>query len=139
MSLRGPEDLHGPEEECGMDETRARQLLDDRLHELDESSDDVRAEQDEFRDEVGYETGRLSQHPAEYATDVQEVEEHDLALGNANQERGRILAAQQRLHEGTYGICVDCGRRIDDERLEARPQAERCLPCQERAEHRATL
>jgi DnaK suppressor protein len=122
-----------------MDEARARQLLDDRLHELDESSDDVRAEQDEFRDEISYESGRLSQHPAEYATDVQEVEEHDLALGNANQERGRILAAQQRLHEGTYGICVDCGRRIDDERLEARPQAERCLPCQERAEHRATL
>ncbi len=48
-----------------MDEARARQLLDDRLHELDESSRDVRTEQDEFRDEVGYEGGRLSQHPAE--------------------------------------------------------------------------
>lgn len=122
-----------------MDQDRARQLLDDRLHELDESNDDVRAEQDEFRGEVGYESGRVSQHPAEYATDVQEVEEHDLALGTNRQERERILAAQQRLHEGTYGICVDCGRRIDEERLEARPQVERCLPCQERAEHRTTL
>lgn len=122
-----------------MDQDRARQLLDDRLHELDESNDDVRAEQDEFRGEVGYESGRVSQHPAEYATDVQEVEEHDLALGTNRQERERILAAQQRLDEGTYGICVDCGRRINEERLEARPQVERCLPCQERAEHRTTL
>ena len=121
-----------------MDETRARQLLDDRLHELDESSGDVRAERDEFRDEVGYESGRLSQHHAEYATDVQEVDEHDLALGYDHEERARILAAQQRLDAGTYGICVDCGRRIGDERLEARPQVDRCLPCQERAEHRAT-
>jgi len=121
-----------------MDEARARQLLDDRLHELDESSGGVRTEQDEFRDEVGYEGGRLSQHPAEYATDVQEVEEHDHALDNNQQERARILAAQQRLDAGTYGICVDCGRQIDDERLEARPQVDRCMPCQERSEHRAT-
>jgi len=121
-----------------MDEARARQLLDDRLHELDESSGDVRAERDEFRDEVGYEGGRLSQHPAEYATDVQEVNEHDLALGSNRQERERILAAQQRLDAGTYGSCVDCGRRIDEERLEARPQVDRCLPCQERAEQRST-
>ena len=121
-----------------MDEARARQLLDDRLHELDESGGDVRAERDEFRDEVGYEGGRLSQHPGEYATDVQEVNEHDLALGGNRQERARILAAQQRLDAGTYGSCVDCERQIDDERLEARPQVDRCLPCQERAEHRAT-
>ena len=120
-----------------MDEARARQLLDDRLHELDESRGDVRAERDEFRDEVGYEGGRLSQHPAEYATDVQEVNEHDLALGSNRQERERILAAQQRLDAGTYGSCVDCGRRIDEERLEARPQVDRCLPCQERAEQRS--
>lgn len=81
-----------------MDEARARQLLDDRLHELDESSGDVRAERDEFRDEVGYEGGRLSQHPGEYATDVQEVNEHDLALGGNRQERAdpRRPAAPRR-------------------------------------------
>ena len=50
----------------------------------------------------------------------------------------RILAAQQRLDAGTYGICIDCGRQIDNERLEARPQVDRCLPCQEQAERRTT-
>lgn len=117
---------------CVMDEARARQLLDERLRELDETNGEVRGQQAEFRDE----SGRLSQHPADYATDVEHVEEQNLVLGYNREEREQVLAAQRRLDAGTYGICVDCGRPIDDERLEARPQAERCSADQERAERR---
>jgi len=54
-----------------MDQARARQLLDNRLRELAETDDEVRGEQAEFRDESAYESGQLSQHPADYATDVE--------------------------------------------------------------------
>lgn len=43
-------------------------------------------------------------------------------------------AAYQRLKEGTYGICVDCGGDIGYERLKAFPAAARCVACQERHE-----
>lgn len=120
-----------------MDEARARRLLDDTLRQLDQAAGDAREELDEFRDESGYESGRLSQHPADYASDVENVNEQALMLDDTRREREQVLDAKRRLDEGTYGVCVDCGRPIDDQRLEARPQVERCLACQERAERLA--
>ena len=40
--------------------------------------------------------------------------------------------ALTRLDAGTYGICIGCGKPIPAGRLEARPFAERCVPCTER-------
>ena len=40
--------------------------------------------------------------------------------------------ALQRLDEGTYGICIDCGEDIPAERLEAIPEAIRCIDDQKR-------
>lgn len=47
-----------------------------------------------------------------------------------------IDAAFQRMDEGRYGICVDCGQAVDYERLSAFPTAKRCVPCQ--AQHEKT-
>lgn len=53
-----------------------------------------------------------------------------------------VEAALGRLASGTLGICSDCAREIDYERLEASPAATRCIRCQERREktlaHEAT-
>lgn len=45
-----------------------------------------------------------------------------------------IEAALERLADGTYGHCVDCGEPIDPARLRAWPTAVRCLECQDRIE-----
>jgi len=60
-------------------------------------------------------------------------------IGNANVSRDihelrAITDAQQRIKEGTYGMCPDCGREIVYERLIAHPTAQRCEPCQTRYE-----
>jgi RNA polymerase-binding transcription factor DksA len=44
-----------------------------------------------------------------------------------------IDAAAQRAADGSYGVCVDCGQPIPPARLEARPTATRCVPCETRA------
>lgn len=49
----------------------------------------------------------------------------------------RVNRALQKLENGTYGICEDCGVRIDRARLEALPQAVYCLDCQAEHEYRA--
>jgi DnaK suppressor protein len=46
----------------------------------------------------------------------------------------QVEAALQRLALGTYGHCVDCGTAIPAARLQATPETERCLPCQEARE-----
>src|SRR6266850_1429622 len=45
-----------------------------------------------------------------------------------------LEAARQRLKDGGYGICIDCGTDIDFPRLKAFPAAPRCIQCQERYE-----
>jgi len=72
----------------------------------------------------------------------------DGALAEAEFERGvagagqvraalmAIVAAEQRLKAGDYGLCEDCGDVIGYARLEAQPAASRCVRCQEQAEKR---
>jgi RNA polymerase-binding transcription factor DksA len=40
-----------------------------------------------------------------------------------------IDAALKRVELGTYGICVNCGDPIEEERLDAVPHAPRCRNC----------
>ena len=46
----------------------------------------------------------------------------------------KIDAALQRLGEGTYGDCVECGAEIAGPRLRALPFAVRCRDCEEARE-----
>ena len=47
----------------------------------------------------------------------------------------RLLeAARQRIAEGRYGLCSNCGEEIGYARLRANPAAERCITCQTRFE-----
>lgn len=49
-----------------------------------------------------------------------------LLLDQQRRELDLIDAAFQRIDAGTFGICVDCGRRISQERLRVMPYAIRC-------------
>lgn len=57
-------------------------------------------------------------------------------LGNAEigrdvQELHAINAARERMEDGSYGECADCGTEIPYARLEVQPMAIRCINCQE--------
>ncbi len=59
------------------------------------------------------------------------------ALGNeARAEIAKISAALKRLDAGEYGICTECGGKIDDARMLAYPYAEECIDCARLQEQR---
>ena len=41
-----------------------------------------------------------------------------------------INLALEKIKEGKYGICENCGKKIDKKRLEVCPEARFCLKCQ---------
>jgi len=41
----------------------------------------------------------------------------------------KVEYALQKIEEGTYGICENCGKPINYERLKARPVAIYCIEC----------
>ena len=47
-------------------------------------------------------------------------------------QRRRISAALQRMDEGEYGYCTDCGEAIAEKRLELDPALARCISCASR-------
>lgn len=47
-----------------------------------------------------------------------------------------IEAAFQRIKNGEYGVCVDCGDDVGFDRLKAYPTAKRCIVCQAQREKR---
>lgn len=51
-----------------------------------------------------------------------------------NRRRQSIDEALTRLHEGSYGICAECGVEISEKRLQIVPFAKLCVECQSREE-----
>lgn len=47
---------------------------------------------------------------------------------------GKIKEALERIENGTYGICEECGEEISTERLKARPVTTLCIECKKKQE-----
>jgi DnaK suppressor protein len=48
----------------------------------------------------------------------------------------KIEKAMQRIEDGTFGICEECGQDISARRLEARPVTTLCIACKEEQERK---
>ena len=110
-----------------MNPDRARELLTAELHELDDRA--RFAAESVAETATGNETadeGSLTQHPADLGTDVANRMESEGLARTVELQRRRIQDALERLDQGSYGRCEVCGREIDDERLEARPEVSTC-------------
>lgn len=70
------------------------------------------------------------------ADDLTQREVDAALISRLRHELEQIDAAEARLREGTYGISVDSGEVIPDERLEAIPWAARTVEEEERFEGR---
>jgi len=53
---------------------------------------------------------------------------------NERQLLQMVEGALSRVHEGTFGQCISCGREINPKRLEAVPWTRYCIECQEKME-----
>jgi DnaK suppressor protein len=80
------------------------------------------------------ELSHVDQHPADTASEISEADREEALIEAAQARRAEALAALRRLDDGTYGTCVNCGQKIAEARLEFRPEAARCLACQEKFE-----
>ena len=54
----------------------------------------------------------------------------ELLVGRVN----RLSAALDRLNDGEYGTCVECEEPISPARLQALPEVQTCVRCQDRIE-----
>jgi len=76
-------------------------------------------------------------HSEETRADTNTARDLEFALNEREtEELGAIDAALVRLHSGHYAQCIDCAEPIAPARLKATPEVSRCMPCQEKFEHK---
>jgi RNA polymerase-binding protein DksA len=80
----------------------------------------------------GEESGGLSNvpvHPADLGTDTFEEEFALELLEKEDKLLDEVNDALDRIEEGTFGRCENCGQEISRERLKALPYARYCIGC----------
>ncbi|MGA3258645.1 MAG: TraR/DksA family transcriptional regulator [Bryobacteraceae bacterium] len=74
---------------------------------------------------------------ADQMDEIQYASERDLAIRNVDRESSllrQVKAALRRIHDGSFGMCIECESAIGPKRLAAVPWAPRCIRCQESAD-----
>jgi RNA polymerase-binding protein DksA len=107
------------------DHKAIRRRLEDERAALAEQIDALTIANEDQQTDYG-----ISHHYGDDATEVQ-LREQNLALrNNAADLIDQIDVALGRLDTGEYGICANCGREINPDRLEVKPYASLCIECQ---------
>jgi DnaK suppressor protein len=74
---------------------------------------------------------------ADQMDEIQYASERDLAIRNVDRESTllrQVTAALRRIHDGSFGTCIECDSSISPKRLAAVPWAQRCIQCQAAAD-----
>jgi RNA polymerase-binding transcription factor DksA len=113
------------------DRDRVETLLKRRLEDLARTRDAMRREAEGM---VTGELAHLDNHPADEGTETHDRELDVTTEVFLTEEERRIEEAMRALANGTYGVCAGCGCDIPAARLEAVPEAIRCVECQRELE-----
>ncbi|MFF5212478.1 TraR/DksA family transcriptional regulator [Streptosporangium sp. NPDC000396] len=109
-----------------MNAAAARMRLENMLAELDRSIRVLRGDPLTTWDRSTADAGSV----------LTDADRNQAMLDVAIRQRRSVVEALRRLDEGLYGLCADCGKPVPEGRLEARPEATRCVQCQARRERR---
>jgi RNA polymerase-binding transcription factor DksA len=108
---------------------------------LRERADEIATRRDQLtrsgENMLDSELADYDQHPADAGTETHEQQLDETTDMMLAAEADNVTTALARLAAGDYGMCVDCGKEIPPARLEAIPEAVRCIDDQARYE--ATL
>ena len=106
---------------------RIEARLEERLEELVRTRVAMHRSEDGSRDA---ELAHVDNHPGDLGTQTHDEELSETTSIFFEEEERRIGEARRALADGSYGTCKGCGRPIPPERLDAAPEAVRCLDCQ---------
>jgi RNA polymerase-binding protein DksA len=91
------------------------------------------ARENSQRDSSG-DLSAYSLHSADVGSDSMEREKDLMLASRESRTVSLIREALQKVDDGTYGDCEDCGKPVGAKRLEIIPYAQLCTRCQVKAE-----
>ena len=79
----------------------------------------------------------LDQQSVGRVSRIDAIQQQQMAIANKTQAAEllrRIASALQRIEDGDYGECLECGEPILFARLQIQPEASLCIDCQSKIE-----
>jgi DnaK suppressor protein len=116
-----------------------RKRLEERKAEIEGDMTYMAAEIRALGDDQDMENGSLGNHMADDGTNIIEAERLVTISDDLNDILAQVNGALERMDQGTYGICSNCGKKIAAERLEAFPYVALCIECQSNFERDQAL
>ena len=110
-----------------------RSRLEQERKQLTEELEQIGADNrfaDENRD------GALFGERGEASAETTEMRKRLALKHQLSESLAEVEQSLHKLDDGTYGMCDNCGQRINSARLEALPQANLCLNCKALQERR---
>lgn len=80
------------------------------------------------------ETDAVDQHPADEGSELFEREKNLTLQRTLEVTLQNVDDALRKFENGTYGLCENCGKPINEKRLQALPMATHCIDCQSKLE-----
>jgi RNA polymerase-binding transcription factor DksA len=116
-----------------MNSKKQRQYLDILLDKLDDNVSSISGLRKKYHAHQRPDPG----DDADLESEVSDFGLLDKLSQFEQREHKELLLAIRRAEDGTFGSCISCGEEISEARLEAKPYAIRCVPCQQREDAKA--
>ncbi len=123
--------LYSPE-----DKEYFRELIMSKRAKLLEELGYLKESSETTLEEYSGDNSTYSFHMADQGTDAQEREKAFLFASREGKFLAHLDRALDRINDGTYGSCVECGEPISKARLEAVPHARMCVDCKTKLEEK---
>lgn len=105
-------------------------FLMDKLKQLQKTKKDV-SKEDPFKNDLRLENNASPDSDAEEQFGHARV---SAIREELNKKSVQIKKALDRIKKGKYGVCEDCGKMIDTDRLAIFPEATMCISCEKKRE-----
>jgi len=115
-----------------IDKKTLDELRDQLLHEKEELESNLsRIARPVNAKEGDYETtfDEIGSDREDNATEVDQYSDNVSVENTLEKKLQEIIEALEKMGEGTYGICENCQKEINIERLRANPAAKTCIQC----------
>ena len=110
---------------------KLKKVLEEKKKNLEKELSNIAVKDKELRGDWDSKYPRTKEGDMEDAAD--EVEEYSTSLSiefNLEKQLQSVNAALEKMKKGTYGICEQCKKPIEKEKLLAFPETNLCLSCQ---------
>lgn len=103
------------------------------MPDLEAAKTRLEAELAELQDRLTRLDRDLSEPPdadsSERAVQMEDDEALEAQAALVSREIASVRRALERVEDGSYGVCTNCGDDISEQRLEVRPEAALCIDC----------